>query len=379
MNLSSVPHPATDTAPPSSPGVRILGIETSCDETSAAVVADGRRILGSVVASQVDLHAAFGGVVPELASRAHVQQIGVIIRQALDQAGMTLRDIDAVAVTARPGLIGALLVGVETAKGLCLAADKPLIAVHHVRAHLYSPFLDKADGTPLAVTLARPDGDEEPTTAACPLRLPCIGLAISGGHSSLALVHSPLDMVAIGETRDDAVGEAYDKVAKLVGLGYPGGPIVDRLAAEGDPSRYELPRPMIHSDDLDFSFSGLKTAVRTLFEHEAPPADHPDRDRFVRDLCSAFQEAVIAVLLRKTVKAAQRHKLDHVSIVGGVACNRGLRQACAALGAKGLTVVAPPPALCGDNAAMIAGLGYHHFAAGHWSDLSLNPSASHRL
>ena len=356
---------------------RILGIETSCDETAAAVVAGGRRVHSSVVASQIALHAAHGGVVPELASRAHVEKIAIVIREALAQAGTGLDRIDAVAVTYAPGLIGALLVGVEAAKGIALASGKPFVAAHHIRAHLYSPFLEDAQGRPMRAALTPDDAGE--------WDYPYVGLAVSGGHSSLALVESPLRMRAIGETRDDAAGEAYDKVAKLLGLGYPGGPVIDRLAGEGDAARFDLPRPMMQSGDLDFSFSGLKTAVRLIVERQAPPGDAPTRPdvlpdtargRFVRDMCAAFQAAVVETALAKAARAARAHGVRRVALVGGVACNRELRRQAAGLAREGLSVVAPLPSLCGDNAAMIAGLGYHHYVAGERADLSLNPRAT---
>lgn len=325
--------------------------------------------MSNVVASQIDLHSAYGGVVPEIASRAHVEQIIVVIRQALAEATVSLDDIDALAVTATPGLIGALLVGVETVKGIVIASGKPFVPVHHVRGHLYSPMLEWADGRTARVDL---------TDAADDWDFPYLGLAVSGGHTSLARVDSPSEMKQLGETRDDAAGEAYDKVAKLLGLGYPGGPIVDGLAGEGDVKRFELPRPMLSAANLDFSFSGLKTAVRQLVEREEPDND-AEREVFIRDLCAAFQQASIDVLLGKAARAAKSEGLSRLAIVGGVACNRGLRAATGRLASDGIVAVAPEPALCGDNAAMIAGLGYHQYAAGERGELDLNPRASKRI
>ncbi|MCX7048521.1 MAG: tRNA (adenosine(37)-N6)-threonylcarbamoyltransferase complex transferase subunit TsaD [Candidatus Sumerlaeota bacterium] len=440
--------------------VLILGIETSCDETAAAVVRDGRDVLSNIVASQIDLHALYGGVVPEIAARAHVEKIAVIIRQALDAAQITLDDVAAVAVTYAPGLIGALMTGVEAAKGLALVTGKPLIAIHHVRAHLYSPFLrvpssefrvpscelqvpsserqvpssefrvpgSVGDGSsqsaiaPYQSSIVNRQSSIANSQSAIEWEYPYIGLAISGGHTSLALVESPLQMTQIGRTRDDAAGEAFDKVAKLLHLGYPGGPIIDRLAAQGDPTRFALPRPMIHSDDLDFSFSGLKTAVRLLIEEQMRARKTEDEsglgtrnaelgtrnselgtrnselgtrnselgtrnselgtrnseldEPFVRDLCAGFQAAAIDVLLDKARRAAKKYRVSRIAIVGGVACNRGLRREASRLERAGLRVIMPSPVFCGDNAAMIAGLGYHLLQAGRQADLSLTPRAT---
>ncbi len=340
----------------------VLGIESSCDETAASIVEDGRRVLSNRIASQVPLHQRFGGVVPEIASRAHLEQIVPIVDGALKDAGITLNDVGAIAVTRGPGLIGCLLVGVEFAKSLALARGLPLVSVQHVAGHLYSPYLGRetdAWGTPVTSP-----GEFEPF----------VGMAISGGHSSLVLVRGPGVIEPLGETLDDAVGEAYDKVAKLMGLGYPGGPLVDKLAAAGDPKSFQLPRPLLNRDNFDFSFSGLKTATARAVEQaggaEALKAD----EQLLADLCASFQAACVDVLIGKAKKALKGRRLKRLAVVGGVACNRGLRAALR----ERLThtqVANPDPEFCTDNAAMIAGLGWHVLKAGGTSLPSLNATA----
>jgi len=355
----------------------VLGIETSCDETSAAVVRDGRDVLSNVIWSQVRLHAPYGGVVPELASRAHVRNIATVLALALERAGTPLDAIDAIAATQGPGLVGSLLVGLEFAKAMAFARGKPLLAVHHVAAHLYSPFLRQAPNAAEVHTLAatgegQSARDTKPQAAAASKppaaprpHYPYLGLAISGGHSSLVRVAAPGDYRTLGETRDDAVGEAYDKVAKLLGLGYPGGPILDQLAAEGNPRAIAFPRPLARLKTLDFSFSGLKTAVLHYVNEAGLAAIRANRARLA-DIAASFQAAVIDTLLAKTRLALEREGLEALAVVGGVACNRGLRAALAAWAERDRPVRAPgrlqhlwipPPILCTDNAAMIAGLG----------------------
>ncbi len=318
-----------------------LGIETSCDETSAAVVAgdaDAARALSCVILSQ-DVHKVYKGVVPELASRAHLTALAPVVDRALEGAGLDLDDLDLIAVTEGPGLIGALLVGVSYAKGLALATGRPLVGVHHLEAHLFGTALDDPAAVP-----------------------PFIGLIVSGGHSLLLDVPAWGRYRLLGETRDDAVGEAFDKVGSLLGLGYPGGPVVERAALGGDPRRFTLPRPMLNArqkpgdaDYYDLSMSGLKTAViHAVRASEDPAADTPH-------LARAFQDAVIEVLVTKTVRAVRSCGRPRVVLGGGVACNRALREAmAAALAAQGATLHAPSPRLSTDNAAMIARAGLFH-------------------
>jgi len=379
----------------------VLGIETSCDETSAAVVRDGREVLSDIVWSQVRVHSPYGGVVPELASRAHVRNIATVTDLALKRAGVSLEEIGLVAVTRGPGLVGSLLVGLEFAKALAFARRLPLVAVHHIAAHLYSPFLRQAEGAfeiellePPKRSASPPQGREEipplegkpkkrPTAPLA--RYPYLGLAVSGGHTCLVRVEGPGRYRTLGETRDDAVGEAYDKVAKLLGLGYPGGPIIDSLAREGDPEAIRFPRPLAGRETLDFSFSGLKTAVLHYVEKIGLERIAGDPSR-LRDLAASFQAAVVDSLLEKTQKALERERLDSLAVVGGVACNSGLRRALKALkrergdarsgaepSARPRRLWIPQPHLCTDNAAMVAGLGYRLARAGRRDDdLALN-------
>jgi N6-L-threonylcarbamoyladenine synthase len=328
--------------------VRVLGIETSCDETAAAVVEDGRRLCAQAVASQVDIHARFGGVVPEVASRRHVEAVTAVTEAALRKAGMTLADVDAIAVTCGPGLLGALLVGVSAAKGFALATGLPLIGVHHIAGHVAAAFV----GT-----------DIKP---------PLLALVVSGGHTELLAVDENFGFRRLGGTKDDAAGEAYDKVARLLGLAYPGGPKVDALAQRGRPDAYAFPRSMMEDDGFDFSFSGLKTAVwHELEKHRRRGEAVP-----VEDVCASFQQAVIDVLVEKTARAVRETGLRTVIAAGGVAANQGLRAALAARAeADGFTVHVPPVALCTDNGAMIAAAGYFALQRGQRSDLALNAHA----
>lgn len=327
----------------------IFAIETSCDESAAAVVERGSRVLSSAVASQIEAHAPHGGVVPELAARHHLDNLPHVIAEAERVAGMGAADCDAIAVTSGPGLVGCLLLGVETAKTLAALHGKPLIGVNHLAAHLHSPLMD-VEGRILS-------GEED-------FDYPFLGLLVSGGHSELVLCHEPLRWEQLGQTLDDAVGEAYDKVAKLLGLGYPGGPVIDRRAKEGDPEAFNFPRPMLQKADFNFSFSGLKTAVRVTVEKLGDLSD-----QVINDLCSSFQAAAIDTLLAKSKRALKRHHLTRLAICGGVAANRGLR-AAASERLTGCSIAIPPMSLCTDNAAMIGGIAWHQFKAGERMALS---------
>ena len=330
--------------------MRVLGLESSCDETAAAVVVDGRRVLADVVASQHEVHAPYGGVVPELASRAHVVNVVPVLRGALDRSGLSLDEVDGVAVTSGPGLVGALLVALQTAKALAWARGLPLVGVHHLEGHLSAIYLE----------------DDAPP-------FPHLALIVSGGHTSLVRVDGHGDVCELGATRDDAAGEAFDKGAKLLGLGYPGGQVIDQLAAGGDPRAVRFPRAMTAPSTGDeFSFSGLKTALL----HHVRDHGVPDGDALA-DLCASYQDAIVEVLVRKTRRAARREGLEHVQVCGGVAANSALRAALRAAGDEdGFRVHVPPPARCTDNAAMIAAAGYWRLAAGERAGLDLGARAS---
>lgn len=331
----------------------ILGIESTCDETAAAIVRDGRHVVAETIASQVDLHEVYGGVVPEIASRAHIEQLLPVLHGTFADAGVLLEQIDAVAVAARPGLIGSLVVGLTAAKTLAWALDRPLVAVDHVHAHLYSVMLG----------------------AAPPPALPAVGLVVSGGHTSLYRVNSWLDIQPIGRTIDDAVGEAYDKVAAILNLGYPGGPVVDKLAATGDAKRVRFPRSMLGRESLDFSFSGLKTAV--LYHVRGEKGRERDAcalsEQEVADVCAAFQAACVETLVKKIRRAGEAIGARSVIVGGGVSANRGLR---AALEQLEIPVHLPPMAYTTDNAAMTAGLGTVLLEAGRVADLSLDAATT---
>ncbi|MFQ3610990.1 MAG: tRNA (adenosine(37)-N6)-threonylcarbamoyltransferase complex transferase subunit TsaD [Fimbriimonadales bacterium] len=333
----------------------ILGIETSCDETSVAVLEE-RTVRSSVVASQADLHARWGGVVPEAAARQHVERLQPVLQQALDEAGIDLHALDAIAVTNRPGLVGALVVGLACAKGLAFALRKPFVGVHHLEGHLYSAFL------------TRPDE---------PIPFPHLALIVSGGHTELVLAHAHGHYTLIGETLDDAAGEAFDKVARLLGLGYPGGPAVDRLARQGNPNAFRFPRAWLEGTP-HFSFSGLKTAV--LREVERLRKGSELSEQTVADLCASFQQAVVEVLVRKTIQTAQALAVNTVTVVGGVAANSAVQaQMQTACEEAQLRLLIPPPRYCTDNAAMIALAGYYRLMSGERADFDLDAYATERL
>ena len=324
----------------------VLGIETSCDETGAAIVRSDGEVLSDVVQSQVKLHAPYGGVVPELASRDHLRNVAPVLVEAAARANMKLADVDGIAVTCRPGLSGALLVGVQAARGLAWALDKPIVGVDHLVGHLLSPFL-RFPG------LERPPAPE----------FPFVALLASGGHTALYRADAPnvAGIRELGATRDDAAGEAFDKVAKLLGLGYPGGPVVDRLAKEGDPDAIELIWPMRRKGSFEFSFSGLKTDVMRWVERNGRPGN----DATLRNLCAAFQRRVVDTLVGKAVAAAESQGARTLVLAGGVAANRELRErGLAAATAAGIRLVVPPFRACTDNAAMIAYAGAQRLLAG---------------
>jgi len=332
----------------------VLGIETSCDETAAAVVEDGKRMLSNVVASQIEVHSRFGGVVPELASRHHIQNIVPVILQALEDASITLDAVDGIAVTRGPGLVGSLLIGISVAKGLAYTRELPIVGVNHLEAHIYSNFLEHED-----------------------LKPPFVSLIVSGGHTDLVYVGAgDRQYEKLGQTMDDAAGEAFDKVAKLLELGYPGGPIIDRLSKEGNPEAIPFPRPVLREHSLNFSFSGLKTAVLNyvLKQREAGKVINN------ADVAASFQAAVVDVLTEKTLRAAEMKQIKVIALAGGVAANSALRRQltlrCQELGYK---LYYPKAAImCTDNAAMIASVGYYLLSGGEDYGLLLNADARKR-
>ena len=334
--------------PPADDSRLVLGIESSCDEMAAAVVRGGREILSSVVSSQVEVHSPYGGVVPELASRDHARVVSQVAEEALKEAGIELSDLAGIAVTAGPGLVGSLLVGLSFAKALAYRAGLPLVAVHHLAGHLAAAEL--ADAT---------------------LEAPYIGLVVSGGHTALYRVQTEGSPELLGETRDDAVGEAFGKVAKLLGLGFPGGPAVSKAAQAGDPSAVDFPRPMSRKGGLDFSFSGLKTAVSLEVQRRGGREELGDAG--VADLSASFEAAAVDSLVARTRRALEREALDRVAVVGGVAANRVLRERLKAEGdRRGFGSVFPPPSLCTDNAVMIAAAGAQGLERGERDGLSVS-------
>ncbi|MBI5213500.1 MAG: tRNA (adenosine(37)-N6)-threonylcarbamoyltransferase complex transferase subunit TsaD [Nitrospirae bacterium] len=337
----------------------ILGIDTSCDDTSAAVVADGKKILSNIVSSQSDIHKKYGGIVPELASRRHIEMIWPVVEEALSAAGITLDDIAAVAVCRGPGLIGSLLVGCGFAKAAAYAKNKPVVAVNHLEGHMFSVFLE---GSP---------------------EFPFLSLIASGGHTSLYIVNGFGQYTELGRTRDDAAGEAYDKVAKLLGLGYPGGPVIDKLAQEGNPKAFDFPRAYV-PESFDFSFSGLKTAVKSAVSRQSErpsakthigPSAVNDAE-FIKDIAASFQAAVVDVLVRKVEWAIVKKGIKRVTLSGGVSANSELRRRFKEMAEdRKIELFLPSIPFCTDNAAMIAAAGYHHLKAGNIAGIDLNPKA----
>jgi N6-L-threonylcarbamoyladenine synthase len=335
-------------ADPNKEQITILAIESSCDETSAAVCRDG-KILSNYIANQT-IHEQYGGVVPELASRAHMQNIVPVVDIALKNAGVSLQEIDAVAFTQAPGLIGSLLVGSQFAKSIALAIDKPLIAVHHMQAHVLANLIE----------------DPKPS-------FPFLCLTVSGGHTQIVLVHTPTRMEVIGETLDDAAGEAFDKSAKLLGLPYPGGPLIDKYAKEGNPKSFKFAEPQI--EGLNFSFSGLKTSI--LYFLQAQKKENPNFvEENLKDICASIQDRIITILLKKLKIAALQTGIRDVCVAGGVSANSGLRSALTELGAtQDWNVFIPPFQYCTDNAGMIAITAYYKYLAGEFSDISVSAAA----
>ena len=326
--------------------VLILGIESSCDETAAAVVKNGREVLSNTIYSQIDLHTLYGGVVPEIASRKHIEKIDQVIDQSLKEAGVTLDEIDAIAVTYGPGLVGALLVGVSEAKAISFAKDIPLVGVHHIEGHISANYIENKN-----------------------LKPPFMCLVASGGHSHLVLVKDYGEYEIIGRTRDDAAGEAFDKVARAIGLGYPGGPKIDKISKEGNPDAISFPRGKVEGSDYDFSFSGLKSAVLNYLNGCRMKGEEFSQ----ADVAASFQKSVIDVLTSHSIMAAKKHGINKFAIAGGVASNSSLREAfekeCEA---NNIEFYHPSPIFCTDNAAMIASAGYYEFLKGYRSGLDLN-------
>lgn len=333
--------------------MKILSIESSCDETASAVVEDGRKVLSSVVASQVAEHRLYGGVVPEIASRRHIEAISGVVQKALDDANITLDDIDAIAVTYAPGLIGALLVGVNFAKGLSLAKNIPLVPTHHLRSHIASNYIAHQD-----------------------LKPPFLCLVVSGGHSHIVLVEDYTKMKIIGRTRDDAAGEAFDKAGRTMGMPYPGGIELDRVAENGNPNAFTLPFPKVNGSPYDFSFSGLKTAVINLIHN----ASQKGTELPVADLSASFRKAVVNCLTTNLMKAVEDTGSKKVVIAGGVSANSLLRRSLQELcDERGLELYMPPKNLCGDNAVMVGSQGYYEFISGHIATQDLNAYATRSI
>lgn len=333
--------------------IKILAIESSCDETAAAVVVNGRELLSNIIASQIDIHNKFGGVVPEVASRKHVEVINAVVQEALEEANMDIADIDAVAVTYGPGLVGALLVGLQYAKGLAYSLKKPLVGVNHIEGHISANFIQHKDLEP-----------------------PFVCLVVSGGHTFIVHMKDYGDFEVIGKTRDDAAGEAYDKVARALGLGYPGGPAIDRLSKEGNENAIKFPRANFHDESLDFSFSGLKSAVLNYLNKMEMTGQGINK----ADVAASFQKAVVDVLTDNVIKTCRLRNVDKIVIAGGVASNTALRDSLTRAGQKdGIKVLFPAPILCTDNAAMIGSAAYFEYMRGVRSPLNLNAMPNLKL
>ena len=325
--------------------VKILAIESSCDETAAAVVRNGREVLSNIISSQIELHKLYGGVVPEIASRKHIEKINQVVEEALEEAGTTLDEIDAIAVTYGPGLVGALLVGLSYGKALSYALNKPLVGVNHIQGHIAANYITYPE-----------------------LKPPFICVMMSGGNTQIVHVKGYTEFEVLGKTRDDAIGEAFDKVARVVGLGYPGGPKVDKLAKEGIPE-YELPKT--HFENLDFSFSGIKTAVINL--------NHKTQNINKANLCASFQKAVTEVIIENTIKASQLTNIKTIALAGGVSANSHIRSEFLNLKKEGYKIYMPDLKLCTDNAAMIASAGYYNYISGRRDELTLNAKPNLKL
>jgi N6-L-threonylcarbamoyladenine synthase len=333
--------------------VTILAIETSCDETSVAVVVNGRQVLSNVISTQIDIHKKFGGVVPEVASRKHLENVNMIVQEALLQANVTLKEIDAVAVTSGPGLVGALLIGLTTAKALAYSINKPFIGVNHIEGHIAANYIAHKE-----------------------LQPPFICLVASGGHSHIVKVVDYDSFEILGQTRDDAAGEAFDKIARALGLGYPGGPLIDKISSEGNAKAISFPRAFLEEGSYDFSFSGLKSAALNYLNSMKMKEEEIN----IADVAASFQAAVVEVLAEKLIRAAVEHHSKYAVLAGGVAANSKLRQELQSLGAqRGIEVLFPSPILCTDNAAMIGSAAYYRFIKGASSDLDLNARPNLRI
>lgn len=334
-------------------GKYILAIESSCDETSAAVVKDGREVLSNIIASQIDTHTKYGGVVPEVASRMHIEVVDAVVKSALEEANMTLEQIDAIGVTYGPGLVGALLVGLQYAKGLSLASKKPLVGVNHIEGHICANYIQHKD-----------------------LKPPFVSLVVSGGHTFIVHVKDYGKYEVIGQTRDDAVGEAFDKVARAIGLGYPGGPKIDKISKEGNKNAIEFPKAKFHDDTLDFSFSGVKSAVLNYINK----CKMKDIEINVVDVAASFQKAVVDVLKENVFLTCERRNINKIAIAGGVASNSTLREELMKEGKKkGVEILFPDRILCTDNAAMIGSAAYYEFIKGNIAKLDLNAKPNLKL
>ena len=326
--------------------IKILAIETSCDETAAAVVVNGRKVLSNIISSQIDIHTKFGGVVPEVASRKHIEAISIVVKEALEKANVTLDEIDAIGVTYGPGLVGALLVGVQYAKGLAYSANKPIIGVNHIEGHISANFIQHNS-----------------------LKPPFVSLVVSGGHTFIVYMKDYGEFDVLGETRDDAAGEAFDKVARAIGLGYPGGPKIDKLSKEGNKEAIKFPRANFHEKSLDFSFSGLKSAVLNYLNS----MEMKDEVINKADVAASFQKAVIEFLVDNSLKACSLKGVNQIAIAGGVASNSSLRETFIKEGAKkNIEILFPDPILCTDNAAMIGSAAYYEYMKGKVAPLDFN-------